>query len=101
MTAAGRTTARVAGAPALLRYRESPDAAAGHGTVLFYQAAEFDEHCPPGPIRAFYAALEPCYAAEPARIESVEYPAVRHALTPELDAESCERTVAWFQRWLP
>src|ERR1700723_1731228 len=36
MTAAGRTTARVAGAPALLRYRESPDAAAVRGTVLFY-----------------------------------------------------------------
>src|ERR1700733_7778152 len=36
MTAAGATTARVAGVPALLRYRESPQAAAGHGTVLFY-----------------------------------------------------------------
>ena len=36
MTAAGATTVGVAGVPALLRYRESPDAAAGHGTVLFY-----------------------------------------------------------------
>ena len=27
---------RIAGVPALLRYRESPEAAGGHGTVLFY-----------------------------------------------------------------
>src|SRR5579872_5261820 len=36
MTAAGRTTARVADVPALLRCQESPEEAAGQGTVLFY-----------------------------------------------------------------
>jgi dienelactone hydrolase len=64
-------------------------------------AAEFDEHCPPGPIRAFHAALEPFYAAEPDRIAYVEYPGVRHALTPELNDESGRALVAWFRRWLP
>jgi dienelactone hydrolase len=63
-------------------------------------AAEFDEHCPPGPIKAFYAALEPRYAAEPARIRYVEYPGVGHFLTPELDEATRREMVAWFQRWL-
>jgi dienelactone hydrolase len=63
-------------------------------------AAEFDEHCPPGPIRAFHAALEPFYAAEPDRISCVEYPGVPHALTPELNAESERLLAAWFLRWL-
>lgn len=69
--------------------------------AVLSQAAEFDEHCPPGPIRAFHTALEPFYAAEPGRIAYVEYPGVRHALTPEFNAESGRRVVAWFQRWLP
>jgi uncharacterized protein len=64
-------------------------------------AAEFDEHCPPGPIKAFYAALEPRYAAEPARIRYVEYPGVGHFLTPGLDEATRREMVAWFQRWLP
>jgi uncharacterized protein len=68
--------------------------------AVLSQAAEFDEHCPPGPIRAFHAALEPRYAAEPARIRYVEYPGVGHFLTPELDAESRQTMVAWFRRWL-
>jgi uncharacterized protein len=63
-------------------------------------AAEFDEHCPPGPIKAFYAVLEPRYAAEPARIRYVEYPGVGHFLTPELDEATRREMVAWFQRWL-
>jgi uncharacterized protein len=69
--------------------------------AVLSQAAEYDEHCPPGPIRVFYAALEPWYAPEPARIRYVEYPGVGHFLTPELDAESVQEMVAWFQRWLP
>jgi len=69
--------------------------------AVLSQAAEFDEHCPPGPIRAFHAALDPYYAAEPDRVAYVEYPGVRHALTPELIAESERGLVAWFQRWLP
>jgi uncharacterized protein len=69
--------------------------------AVLSQAAQFDEHCPPGPIRAFHAALEPFYAAEPDRIAYVEYPGVRHALTPELIATSVRQLVAWFQRWLP
>jgi len=63
-------------------------------------AAEFDEHCPPPPIREFYAKLEPRYASEPDRIQHVEYPAVGHFLTPELNADAFQRMVAWFQRWL-
>ncbi len=69
--------------------------------AVMSQAAAFDEHCPPGPIKAFHAALESRYAREPARIRYVEYPRVGHFLTPELDAESCQAMVAWFQRWLP
>jgi len=68
--------------------------------AVLSQAAEFDEHCPPGPIRAFHAALQPWYAREPDRIQYVEYPGVGHFLTPELDAESRRRIVAWFERWL-
>ncbi len=69
--------------------------------AVLSQAAEFDEHCPPGPIRAFHAALEPWYAAEPDRNAYVEYPGVRHALTQELNAESGRQLVDWFRRWLP
>jgi uncharacterized protein len=69
--------------------------------AVLAQAAEFDEHCPPGEVGAFFAALEPWYAPEPARIEYVEYRGVGHFLTPELDAESCRAMVAWFRRWLP
>jgi uncharacterized protein len=68
--------------------------------AVLSQAAEFDEHCPPGPIREFHAALEPWYASEPDRIRYVEYPGVGHFLTPELDDESCRRMAAWFERWL-
>jgi hypothetical protein len=64
--------------------------------AVLSQAAEFDEHSPPGPIRAFHAALEPYYAAEPDRIAYVEYPGVRHALTPELIAESERGLVDWW-----
>lgn len=68
--------------------------------AVLSQAAEFDEHCPPGPIREFHAALEPWYAAEPGRVQCVVYPGTGHFLTPELDAESCRRMVTWFERWL-
>jgi hypothetical protein len=68
--------------------------------AVLSQAAEFDEHCPPGPIREFHAALRPWYVREPDRIQYVEYSGVGHFLTPQLDAESCRRMVAWFQRWL-
>ena len=68
--------------------------------AILSQAAEFDEHCPPGPIRAFHAALKPWYTREPDRIRYVEYPGVGHFLTPELDAASCRNMVAWFERWL-
>jgi uncharacterized protein len=69
--------------------------------AVLSQAAEFDEHCPPGPIRAFYAALGPWYAAEPDRIRYVEYPGAGHGLTPGLDTDSRQALVAWFDRWLP
>ncbi len=68
--------------------------------AVLSQAAEFDEHCPPGPIRAFHAALEPSYRQAPDRIRYVEYQRVGHFLTPELDAESRRKIVAWFERWL-
>ena len=69
--------------------------------AVLSQTAEFDEHCPPGPISAFHAALEPFYSADPERIAYVEYPGVRHALTPELNDESGRGLVDWFGRWLP
>ena len=69
--------------------------------ALLSQAAELDEFVPAGPIRDFHARLEPWYAAEPERIQYVEYPGTGHFLTPELNAESGRRLVAWFQRWLP
>jgi uncharacterized protein len=68
--------------------------------AVLTQAAEFDEHCPPGPIRAFHARLAPFYRRGPDRIEYVEYPDVGHFLTPELNDETCRRMVAWFRRWL-
>ncbi len=68
--------------------------------ALLSQAAQFDEYVPAGPIRDFHARLRPWYAAEPARIQYVEYPGVGHFLTPKLNAESCQRAVAWFLRWL-
>jgi hypothetical protein len=68
--------------------------------AILSQAAEFDEHCPPRPIRAFHSALEPWYRQKPDRIRYVEYPGVGHFLTPELDAVSCRNMVAWFERWL-
>jgi hypothetical protein len=69
--------------------------------AVLSQAAEFDEYVPVGPIRDFHARLEPRYAREPERIQYIEYSGVGHFLTPELNAESCQRMVAWFQRWLP
>jgi hypothetical protein len=69
--------------------------------AVLSQAAELDEFVPAGPIRDFHARLEPWYAAEPERIQYVEYPGTGHFLTPELNAESGRRLVAWFQRWLP
>jgi uncharacterized protein len=68
--------------------------------AVLTQAAELDEHCPPGPIRAFHARLAPFYDREPDRLEFVEYPAVGHFLTPELDTQTGRRMVAWFERWL-
>jgi uncharacterized protein len=69
--------------------------------AILSQAAEFDEHVPAEPIRDFHAKLEPWYAQEPDRIQYVEYQGAGHFLTPGLNAESCRRLVAWFQRWLP
>jgi uncharacterized protein len=68
--------------------------------AVLTQAAELDEHCPPGPIRTFHARLAPFYEREPDRIEYVEYPGVGHFLTPQLNDQTCRRMVAWFRRWL-
>jgi uncharacterized protein len=69
--------------------------------AVLSQAAELDDQVPAGPIRDFHARLEPFYTAEPERIQFVEYRAAGHFLTPELNAETCQRMVAWFQRWIP
>ena len=42
----------------------------------------------------------PFYAQEPTRIEDVQYPSVGHFLTAELNADSQQRVVTWFQKWL-
>jgi uncharacterized protein len=68
--------------------------------AVLTQAAELDEHCPPGPIRAFHARLAPFYLSEPDRIVYVEYPGVGHFLTPPLNHQTSRRMVAWFRRWL-
>lgn len=68
--------------------------------AVLTQAAELDEHCPPGPIRAFHARLAPYYRREPDRVGYVEYRDVGHFLTPQLNDETGRRMVAWFQRWL-
>jgi uncharacterized protein len=69
--------------------------------AILSQNAEHDEYVPAGPVRDFHARLETWYAREPERIEYVEYPDAGHFLTPELNADSCRRLVAWFERWLP
>ncbi len=68
--------------------------------AILSQAAEFDEHSPADQIRAFHARLAPHYAAEPDRAQYVEYPGTGHFLTAELNADSRQRLVAWFTRWL-
>jgi alpha-beta hydrolase superfamily lysophospholipase len=69
--------------------------------AILSQNAGHDEYVPAGPVRDFHARLEPWYAREPGRIAYVEYPDAGHFLTPELNADSCRRLVAWFERWLP
>jgi hypothetical protein len=68
--------------------------------ALLTQAAEFDEHCPAGPIREFHARLAPFYVQDPDRIGYVEFPGAGHFLTPELNEQTSRAMVAWFQRWL-
>lgn len=63
-------------------------------------AAEFDEYVPPAPIREFHARLGPWYERAPDKIQYLEYPGVGHFLTPELNADTSQRLVAWYQRWL-
>jgi len=64
------------------------------------QAAEFDEHSPAPQIRDFHIKLESFYLDDPSRNQYVEYLGAGHFLTPELDADSRDRLVAWFERWL-
>jgi uncharacterized protein len=68
--------------------------------AILTQAAEFDEHCPAGPIREFHARLAQYYRQDQDRVAYVEYPGVGHFLTPELNDESCRRMTAWFGHWL-
>ncbi|MGN6794532.1 MAG: dienelactone hydrolase family protein [Streptosporangiaceae bacterium] len=68
--------------------------------AVMSQAAEHDVHSPAEQIRDFHASLVPYYAADPERAECVEYLGVGHFLTPELDADSCQRLVSWCLRWL-
>jgi dienelactone hydrolase len=114
MTAAGSTTARVAGVPALLRYRESPEAAAGQGTVLFYHGfgvagrslggnIAFASVLADSRVRAAVSAVgSPEWTLpRPHSPHHHEYQGVGHFLTPGLDTESGRAMVAWFRRWLP
>ncbi len=68
--------------------------------AILSQNAEHDEYVPAGPVRDFHARLQPWYAREPGRLEYVEYAGAGHFLTPELNADSGRRLVAWFERWL-
>jgi dienelactone hydrolase len=67
--------------------------------ALMSQAAEHDEHSPAEQISEFHASLVPSYAADPDRLDYVEYAGAGHFLTPELNADSCERLVTWCLRW--
>jgi len=61
--------------------------------ALMSQAAEHDEHSPAEQIREFHASLVPSYVGDPDRPDYVEYAGAGHFLTPELNADSCERLV--------
>lgn len=63
------------------------------------QSAEHDEFVPAEPVREFHRTLLPFYGADPGRNEYVEY-AASHFLTPDLNHDSQQRAVAWFDRWL-
>jgi dienelactone hydrolase len=65
------------------------------------QSAELDEFVPAKPVRDFHDQLVARYGHDAPRLEYVEYPGVGHFLTPQLNADSQQRTVAWFRRWLP
>jgi uncharacterized protein len=69
-------------------------------TAIQAQAAEFDEHSPAAQITDFHIKLESFYLDDPSRNQYVEYLGAGHFLTPELNADSCRRLVAWFERWL-
>jgi alpha-beta hydrolase superfamily lysophospholipase len=83
--------ATIAGVPALVRYRVSPEAAAERGTVLYYHGFGGDK----GRCEPYLTALVE------AGFLGVSLDAVGHFLTPELNEESCRRLVTWFERWLP
>jgi uncharacterized protein len=68
--------------------------------AVLSQAAELDQYVPAEPVRSFHARLARCYTRDPGRVQYLEYPGVGHFLTPELNADSCLRVVAWFRRWL-
>ena len=69
--------------------------------AVLSQAAENDEYVPAGPIRQFHARLGPWYAEQPERISTSSIQERGISWTPELNTESSQRLVAWFQRWLP
>jgi hypothetical protein len=109
MAAAG---ASIAGVPALVRFRGSPEAAAERGTVLYYHGFGGDKgRCEPyltALAQAGFLGVSLDAAGHGDRrladfdvIEYVEHQGVGHFLTPELNEESCRRLVAWFERWLP
>ena len=65
------------------------------------QSAGLDEFVPAGPVREFHRALTPFYASDQERSEYVEFAGTGHFLTPELNLDSQQRVVRWFERWLP
>ena len=85
--------------PALVRFRGSPEAAAGHGTVLYYHGFGGDK----GRCEPYLTALAEAgfLGVSLDAAGYVEYQGVGHFLTPELNEENCRRLVAWFERWLP
>ncbi len=57
--------------------------------------------CPPARSAIFTPASGPGTRGSPSGSRTWRYPGAGHFLTPELDADSGRRLVAWFERWLP
>jgi alpha-beta hydrolase superfamily lysophospholipase len=78
---------------------ESPEAF--YPVALLAQNAGADESVPPDAAREFTEVLRPHYAADPARLDYVEYPGCGHFMPEDEWERLWSRAVAWVEKWLP